>query len=80
MAQLIDVAGFQFEIPVPVVTFFVLFGRVVTNVILMAAFQMFCLHGAHQCLVTLAFGCGLCSSSFPGGHQVDGLPPASSAM
>ena len=27
---------------------------------------------------TSAFGCRLCSTSFPGGHQVDGLPPASS--
>ena len=26
----------------------------------------------------MACGYGLCSTSFPGGHQVDGLPPASS--
>ena len=45
-----------------------------TNVI-GGCFQMFCLYSAHQWPVTLAFGCGLCSTSFSGGHQVDGLQP-----
>ena len=31
-------------------------------------------------LFTMACGCGLCSTSFPGGHQVDSLPPASSCF
>ena len=50
---------------------------VVSLMLLVGAFH-FCLYSAHQWLVTLAFGCGLCSTSFSGGHQVDGLPPASS--
>ena len=45
---------------------------------LRGCFQRLCLTCAHQWLFTMAFGCGLCSTSFPGGHQVDGLPPASS--
>ena len=31
-----------------------------------------------QRIFTMVCGSGLCSTSFPGGHQVDGLPPASS--
>ena len=76
VAQLFGVTGIHFEMQVPGVSLLVLFGRGLTNVI-GGCFQMFCLCSAHQWLVTLAFGCGLCSTSFPGGHQVDGLPPAS---
>ena len=43
---------------------------------LVGQFFFGCLH--LQWLFTMACGCGLCSTSFPGGHQVDGLPPASS--
>ena len=76
VAQLYGVAGFQFALPLPGVTLFVLFGRGLTHVF-GGCFQMFCLYSVHHWLVTLVFGCGLCSTSFPGGHQVDSLPPAS---
>ena len=79
VAQLFGVTGIQFELLVPGITLLVLFGRGVPHVI-GGCFQMFCFYSAHQWLVTLVFGCGSCSTSFPGGHQVDGLPPASSSV
>ena len=78
VAQLIGVAGFQFEIPVPGVLFLVLFARGFSDVILVVAFKYFVcmvlINGLSHWHVVV----GLCSTSFPGGHQVDGLPPASS--
>ena len=77
--------GSRCELFATVVSCFVLAKFVcgATCVILLGVFrslvgQFFfgCLH--LQWLFTMACGCGLCSASFPGGHQVDGLPPASS--